>query len=216
MTTNCTLLSQTAINGIKELGSNALLLCNKSVQAKEDVRLTECRKQLKELKAEKGQSFKSLEKEVSEIKKAFTAVFISETSFSNDLELCPLRENVKLRQKSSTKESSQRDRHEQDMQEVLKVLNHLEVKAQTVDLKRIGMFRSERSRTIIIKVSNVWEKRLILSSVAKLRSFERHVFVSRELTPSEARLELESLKRRKKLIDEGTDRRLSQLRLRID
>ena len=45
-------------------------------------------------------------------------------------------------------------------------------------------------------------KKLILSSVAQLRGFEHQVFMSRELTLSEARLELESLKRHKKLIDE--------------
>ena len=93
------------------------------------------------------------------------------------------------------------------MLEVSKVLNHHEIKARVVDLKRIATFRSKRSRTIIIKVSIVRGKRLILSSFAKLRIFERQVFVSRELTPSEARLEIESLKRRKKLIDDGTDRR---------
>ena len=69
----------------------------------------------------------------------------------------------------------------------------------------IGTFRSERIRTIIIKRSNVWEELLILSSAAKLRSFEPQLFVSHELTPSKARLEF--LKRRRKLIDEGTDRR---------
>ena len=71
----------------------------------------------------------------------------------------------------------------------------------------IGTFRSERIRTIIINRSNVWEKLLILSSAAKLRSFEPQVFVSHELTPSKARLELEFLKRHRKLIDEETDRR---------
>ena len=84
------------------------------------------------------------------------------------------------------------------MRENLKFCSHLEVKAQFVDFKKIGTFRSERIQTIIMKVSIIWEKRLILSSVAKLRSFERQVFVSRELTPSEARLELETLKRHKK------------------
>ena len=45
-------------------------------------------------------------------------------------------------------------------------------------------------------------KKLILYSVAQIKSFERQVFMSRELTPSEARLELESSKRHKTLIDE--------------
>ena len=100
-----------------------------------------------------------------------------------------------------------RDRHEQDMQEVLKVSTNLEIKAQVVDLKKSGIYKSERSRTITIKVSNFWGKRLSLFSVAKLRSFQQKLLVSRELTLSEVRIELESLKRRQKLVDEGIDRR---------
>ena len=117
----------------------------------------------------------------------------------------PYPEGIRIRGIPEFDSEKARDYNEQGMQEVLKVLNHLEVKAQVVDLKRFGTFRSERSRTIVMKVSNVWEKRLILSSIAQLRSFERQVLVSRELTPSEPWIELEPLKCRKKLIDEGAD-----------
>ena len=45
-----------------------------------------------------------------------------------------------------------------------------------------------------------------------MRNFEWQVFVSREVTPSEAKLELEPLKRRKKLVDEETNERNLQIK----
>ena len=64
LTTNCTLLSQVAIDGIRELGSNAVLFSIECDQAKKDIKLRECRNQLKELKADKVQSVKSTGKKL--------------------------------------------------------------------------------------------------------------------------------------------------------
>ena len=60
----------------------------------------------------------------------------------------------------------------------------------------MGVFQAGRARTIVFKVATKWDKRLILSSVAKLKTYKEKVFLSRELPPSEAKLESQFLKKR--------------------
>ena len=70
----------------------------------------------------------------------------------------PIPEGIRIRVVPEFDSENARHCHEQDIEDFLKVLNHLEVKAQVIGLKKIGTFGSKRSRITILKVSNVWEK----------------------------------------------------------
>lgn len=68
-------------------------------------------------------------------------------------------------------------------------------------------------RTIIVKLKLPWHKRLILLSLSKLKTFKlKSIFVSRELTKTEADIEKKALAKRKSLIMNGIPRK--ELRIR--
>ena len=80
----------------------------------------------------------------------------------------------------------------------------MEVECKFNDLIRLGQRGNDRDRTKLLKLPNVWLKRLILSSARKLKNYGAAVFISKELTNEEAAIENESLKKRRELIDQGT------------
>ena len=79
----------------------------------------------------------------------------------------------------------------------------MEVECKLSDLIRQGQRVNDRDRTILLKLPNVWLKRLILSSARKLKNYGVPVFKSNELTNEEAAIENESLKKRRELKDQG-------------
>ena len=77
------------------------------------------------------------------------------------------------------KESDDKDprkRQEHDFCEVQKILTHMEVECEFNDLIRLGQRGNHRDRTILLKLPNVWLKRLILSSARKLKNYRAAVF----------------------------------------
>ena len=96
-----------------------------------------------------------------------------------------------------------RKRQEHDFCKVQKFLIHMEVECKINDLIRLGQRGNDRDRTILLKLPNVWLKRLMLSSAQKLKNYGAPVFISKELTNEEAAIENESLKKRRELIDQG-------------
>ena len=57
----------------------------------------------------------------------------------------PIPEGFRIRVVPEFDSEEARNCHEQDIEIFLKVLNHLEIKAQVIGLKKIGGFRSKRS-----------------------------------------------------------------------
>ena len=58
----------------------------------------------------------------------------------------------------------------------------------------------------MFKVANKWHRNRILLSVAKPKNYSQQLLVSRELNATETKLEMESLKWRKEIIENGTSR----------
>ena len=83
----------------------------------------------------------------------------------------------------------------------------MEVECEFNDLIRLGQRGYDRDRTILHKLPNVLLKRLILSSARKLKNYGAAVFISKELTNEEAAIENVSLKKRRKLIDQGRNKK---------
>ena len=68
---------------------------------------------------------------------------------------------------------------------------------------RLSQRGNDSDRTILLKLPNVWLKRLILSTARKMKNYGAPVFISKELTNEEAAIKNESLKKRRELINQG-------------
>ena len=99
------------------------------------------------------------------------------------------------------------------MHEIKEMLNHMELECDITEVRRIGQQQRDRKRTVIFEVSNPWQRRLILNSTTKLKSYNgRELNVSKELSQVEAKLEMELLKKRKERIDAGTQQNMIRIR----
>ena len=105
-----------------------------------------------------------------------------------------------------------RDRHEHDLGEVNKLFAFLTVETKITDLKRLGKYEEgKRPRTIVVNVSIEWQKRLILMSLAKLKNYDKTLFVSKELSSSEFLIDNKLMKRRT-MIETGVSAKNLMLR----
>ena len=86
-----------------------------------------------------------------------------------------------------------------------KILTHLDVETEIGDIVRLGKYDENKRRTILLKVPNVWKRRLISSSARILTTFEHPVFLSRQLSNEEVVLENKDLMMRRELITKGID-----------
>ena len=62
-----------------------------------------------------------------------------------------------------------------------------------------------KTRTILLKIPNAYQRRMIPLSARKLKTFDEPVFLSRQLTKEEADRENQALMRRRELINDGTE-----------
>ena len=76
--------------------------------------------------------------------------------------------------------------------------------AEIGDIVRLGPYEEKKTTTILPKVPNVWQRRMILSSAKKLKEYSQPVFISRQLSEEETVLENEALMMRRDLIDKDT------------
>ena len=97
------------------------------------------------------------------------------------------------------------NRQNYDYMEVQKVLTHLNVSTEINDIIRLGKYNENKTRTILIKIPNPWQRRKILLSARELKTFDTPIFISRQLTREEADLENKALKRRREMIQEGIE-----------
>ena len=80
----CTQLSKTAILGIKELGQNALLICNNCVALKKRDKLIETASKIQQQAPIEDKKFKSLQTELNDIKEAITDLKVSSEQKSSE------------------------------------------------------------------------------------------------------------------------------------
>ena len=223
MTKICTGISEPAILGISEISQNVLLLCNCCVgnNRKESMinDLMQSRPSIAETKLnEIAEQFSTFKQEIDSLKQK-----IDDTNKKpqnrNEPEQHALNKpessynGIRIRGLLELDSKSSRDRHEHDLEEVNKLFAFLTVEAKITVLKRLGKNEEgKRPRTIVVKVSNEWQKRLILMSLAKLKNYDKTLFVSKELSPSEFLIENKLLMKRRTMIDTGVSAKNLRLR----
>ena len=87
------------------------------------------------------------------------------------------------------------------------------VEAKITELKRLGKYEEgKRPRTVVVNVTNEWQKRLTLMSLAKLKNYDKTLSVSKELSPSEFLIENKLLMKGQTLIEIGVSAKNQRLR----
>ena len=204
----CTLLGKTEILGMKELGQNALLICNNCVALEKRNKLIETASKSQQQAPIDNKKFKSLQTEVNDIKKTITDLknFFGQKSNEPPKPSTPIIkttntakdfDRIRLRSLQEIDAESARERNEKDRSEVKALLNLLEIDCEIAELRRVGQQQVNRNRTLVFKTANNWHRNLILLSVAKLKNYSQQLFVSRDLSATEAKLEMYNLKSRK-------------------
>ena len=218
LTKQCSGISEAAIMGIKEISQNVILNCNECVKNNQrDTILSTIVTSRPSMTDEKittmTEQFENFRKEMEFIKQSV-----------EDMKSAPKRpphpeptqlisrkpnaqatyDGIRIRGIEKMKSKDSRKRHELDLEEVNQLFAFLTINAEVTDFKRLGKFEdASKPRTIIVKLSNDWQKRLILVSLAKLKHYEKTVYVSKELSPNELPAENKLLKQRRELIDNG-------------
>ena len=89
-----------------------------------------------------------------------------------------------------------------------KVLSHMDVNASIGDVIRLGRYDENKTRTILLKVPNAYQRRMTLLSARKLKNSSQPFFLSRQLTKEEVDQENLALVRRRQVIcDKSVDRK---------
>ena len=205
MTTQCTQLSGIVINALEEIKLNALLLCNNCVKTnKEDVVLDAIRSQNKIDKSNENQEeLKTFVKESfgNQLKTDIISFKSAVESNLNDLgdieKVKPKTEApkndhpscVRVRGISELKNTNARKRAEHDNADIENILKFLNADSNIEDFRRIGTYSENKDKTIIVKLSNDWNRKLLLLSLGKLRNYDKKVYLSRELPKEEQLLE---------------------------
>ena len=94
-----------------------------------------------------------------------------------------------------------------DKKNVLDIMDQLGVEAKLTRLTRLGLRDPKKGpRTIIIKIDNEIEKKVLVKSAHKLKGYSRnsnHVFKSHEWSKQDMKKENEALILRRKMIADG-------------
>ena len=84
----------------------------------------------------------------------------------------------------------------------------MDVSASIGDVIRLGRYDENKTRTILLKVPNAYQRRMILLSARELKKSPQPIFLNRQLTKEEADHENFALVRRRQLIsDKSVDRK---------
>ena len=178
---DCTGLSEAAVNGVPALGKKALLICNKSVEEKRQDNLTKAAHESATSKELRETQMKTLENEMSDLKKTVTEIKTQLTTKQPDSDYPIQPSSIVSRRKPPPKPAEELDgirirgipestnketrlRQEQ----VQEVLTHMDVNASIRDVKRLGRYEENKTRTILLKVPNAYQRRMILLSARKL------------------------------------------------
>ena len=220
---DCTGLSEAAVNGEPALGINALLICIKCVEEKRQDILTQAAHETTTSKKLRVIQMKTLENEMTDLKKTVTKTLLSTKQPDSDYPTQPSSiasrqklppkpaeelDGIRIRGIPESTEKEARLRQEHDLADVQKVLTHMDVNASIGDVIRLGRYDENKIRTILLKVPNAYQRRMILLSARKLKNSPQPNFLSRQLTKEETDQENLALVRRRQLIsDKSVDRK---------
>ena len=220
LTKNFTGPSEAAVNGVLAIGKNALLLCNKCIEEKRHEKLAQPAHVNTVSNEHQESQVKNLETEMTELKKTVSEIKTLLTrkppdsgqpaqpiTKSQEQMPKPTKEldGIRIRGIPESTEKEARVRQEHDLAEAQKLLTHMEVNAIIGDVIRFGRYEENKLRTILLKVPNAYQRRMVLLSARKLKTFTQPIFLSKQLTKDEADLENLALVRRRELINEGAD-----------
>lgn len=118
--------------------------------------------------------------------------------------------SIRIRGLKESNKKSTCERMQEDSEMVSEVLSSLiDRKPPIMNVKRLGRYDSEKAkviqnfkRPVLVTLANQWDKRLILSSLSKLRGRNDNLSISRDFSADEVRAEKELLKERYRLITE--------------
>ena len=212
----CTEPSDVALKGILALGKNVLLLCNKCVEKCHETIIQDVnenkenqRKQMQKIELE----MTAMKQTISEIK-TFLTHRAKEAEAQNSVKTSgtnipkkPLEEldGIRIRGIKECADKKPMNRQNYDYMKVQKVLTHLNVSTEINDIIRLGKYDENKTRTILIKIPNPWQRRKIFLSAREFKTFDTPILLSRQLTCEEADLENKALKRRREMIQEGIE-----------
>ena len=196
LTKNCTGLSEPAVNGVLAIGKNALLLCNKCIEEKRHEKLAQPAHVNTVSNEHQESQMKNLETEMTDLKKTVSGIKTLLTKKPPDsgqpAQNSPITKSqeqmpkppeeldgIRIRGIPESTEKEARVRQEHDLAEVQKLLTQMEVKAIIGDVIILGRYEENKTRTILLKVPNAYQRRMVLLSARKLNTFSQPIFLSK-------------------------------------
>ena len=116
-------------------------------------------------------------------------------------------DGIRIRGITESQNPEARNRQEHDYSEVQKILHHLNIDTNIEDVTRLGKYEVNKARTILVKIPNPYQRRMILLSARKLQTYGKPVFISRQLSKEEAEQENQALIKRRELLRQRMDPR---------
>ena len=225
LTPGCTGMSERAIFGIQEISQNVLLVCNTCVQNNQRDRVLDQIASTREEADVKAitRCVEEVKQELAQIKTEVKAKPPPEPTkhipaptwvkSQNQPAVKRIYDGIRFRGIPESKAGTGRERYDEDVEQVKRILHFLSVENCLIDdVKRIGTYDQNKNRTILVKVNNEHQRRKILLSAHKMATYEKRVYISRELNPDEKQTENNILQLRRSLLNSGINP--SELRTR--
>ena len=178
MSPQCTKFSNEAIDAIQQVNLNILLICNFCVSQNKLNVLIDRLKDKPEKVEETKESFKFVIKETMQNKIRETKL----TKTSNK-EASEIQSNENFKQNGNPKIELNflirgiDEFHDKDLRiehvgaETNNVFNFLDINTKFTDLKRVSKYKPESHCPLLVTMPSVFNKKLLLSSPARLKSF---------------------------------------------
>ena len=112
---------------------------------------------------------------------------------------------VRIRGVSENTTGTPDERFQVDIKAVEKILVFLNIDDKKLSkIQRIGRNEPDWTtpRTLIISIENMLSKELVMKSAFRLKDYDHAVFISRELSTSDTKLENDCLRKRRCLIED--------------
>ena len=239
LTPMCTEMSERATFGISEVSQNLLLICNAcvrlnhrdrtldklaSTRENNDIKpivesVEEVKNQLQSLTSNIG-NVEGIKDQITSLRTEMaprpdSELTTSRTTKTSEPKTQKKKENydgLRVRGIAESKAKSPRERYEHDVKEVKSILELLKIDCPIDDVRRLGNYDGKKDRTLIIKTTSEHQRRLILLSLYKLKTYSKKVYMSKELSPEDQKIENDYLKLRRKMIENEYDKKRLRIR----
>ena len=119
---------------------------------------------------------------------------------------------IRIRGIPESEAQSGREKYEDDLGELKKIFQHLNVEAPVDAVTRHQKPQGDKTLGMVVKIPNEHYRKLIMLSVGKLKTYEILVGIGRELRPEEQAKQNQLLLQLKKMINSGIDKKTLLLR----